>query len=178
MRVRQRGITLIELLMALAVAGILLAIGAPAFGSLLARSHRQSAEAALQVSLMHARELAITRSEQVVVCPTKDGRNCTTDELWQEGWMIGVDADHDRNPDAVLARFDGMPQLMHIVSSRGRSRVVFQPDGSAGGSNAQLTICYTGDSKEGRAVIVANSGRVRTAPADTEHLNTCLAGAN
>ena len=178
MRARQCGITLIEILITVAIASMLVAMGVPALGSMLARSHQRSAESALQASLMHARELAITRSEQVVVCPTKNGTNCTSDDLWQGGWMIGADMDHDREPDTALARFDAMPANMRVVSSRGRPRVVFQPDGSAGGSNAQLTVCHTGDVKEGRAVIVANSGRVRIAQADAAHLNTCLASAN
>ncbi len=178
MRARQRGITLIEMMMTVAIAGILVAIGVPALGSMLARSHQQSAEGALQASLMHARELAITRGVQTVVCPSADGKHCSSDDLWQGGWMIGTDADHDREPDTALARFDAMPANMRIVSSQGRPRVVFQPDGSAGGSNAQLTICHTGDLKEARAVIVANSGRVRVAAADAAHLSTCLASAN
>ncbi len=176
MRARPRGITLIEMLMTVAIASTLVAMGVPALGSILARSHQQSAEGALQASLMHARELAITRSEQVVVCPTRDGRSCTSDDLWQGGWMIGADLDHDREPDSPLARFDAMPANLRVVSSQGRPRVVFQPDGSAGGSNAQLTICHTGDTKEGRAVIIANSGRVRETDAQPDHLQACLGG--
>ena len=178
MRARQLGITLIELLMTVAVAGVLVAMGVPALGSMLARSHQQSAESALQASLMHARELAIMRSEQVVVCPTADGEHCSGGDFWQEGWMIGADADRDREPDSVLARFDAMPANMHVVSSRGRPRVVFQPDGSAGGSNAQLTVCHGGDAREGRAVIVANSGRVRITDADSHRLQACLDGVD
>jgi type IV fimbrial biogenesis protein FimT len=177
MRARQRGITLIELLMTIAIASMLIAMGVPALGSMLARSHQQSAESALQASLMHARELAITRSEQVVVCPTQDGKSCTSDDLWQGGWMIGADLDHDREPDAPLARFDAMPANMRIVSSQGRPRVVFQPDGSAGGSNAELTVCHAGDVKEGRAVVVANSGRVRETDAQPDRLRVCLGGS-
>ncbi|HEY3521432.1 MAG TPA: GspH/FimT family pseudopilin [Rhodanobacteraceae bacterium] len=176
MRAHQRGITLIEMMMTVAIAGTLVAMGLPALGSMLARSHQQSAASALQASLMHARELAITRSEQVVVCPTRDGTSCTSDDLWQGGWMIGADMDHDREPDAPLARFDAMPANMRILSSQGRPRVVFQPDGSAGGSNAQLTVCHTGDVKEGRAVIVANSGRVRETDAQPDRLQACLNG--
>src|SRR5579885_1945773 len=123
MRARQRGITLIEMMMTVAIAGILVAIGVPALGSMLARSHQQSAEGALQASLMHARELAITRGVQTVVCPSADGKHCSSDDLWQGGWMIGTDADHDREPDTALARFDAMPANMRIVSSQGRVRV-------------------------------------------------------
>ena len=174
MRARQRGITLIEMLITVAIASTLVAMGVPALGSMLARSHQQSAESALQASLMHARELAITRSEQVIVCPTKDGRSCTPDDLWQGGWMIGADMDHDREPDTAVVRFNAMPENMHVVSSQGRPRVVFQPDGSAGGSNVQLTVCHTGDVKEGRAVIVANSGRVHETDAQPDRLQACL----
>ena len=172
---RQRGITLIETLTALAVAAVLSAIGAPALGSLLARSHQQSAGDALQDGLMHAREMAVMRGIQIIVCPTADGVSCSDDDLWQRGWMIAADANNDRQPDATLTRFDAMPQTMRVVSSRGRPRVLFQPDGSAGGSNAQLTICSTTDAREGRAIVVSNSGRVRAAPADASHLQTCLA---
>ncbi len=178
MRSRQRGITLIEMMLAVAVACILVAMGVPALGSMLARSHQQSAEDALQASLLHARELAITRGVQTVVCPSNDGKQCNDDDLWQGGWMIGEDMDHDHEPDTALARFDALPENMRVVSSQGRPRVVFQPDGSAGGSNAQLTICHTNDTAEGRAVIVSNSGRVRIAPADAAHLGTCLASGD
>ena len=175
MRGRQRGITLIEMMMALAIAGILFAMGVPALGSMLARTHQQTAGDALQDSLMQARELAVMRGIQVIVCPTADGVRCSNDDLWQRGWMIAADANDDRQPDATLAKFDPMPPTMRIVSSEGRPLVLFQPDGSAGGSNAQLTLCSVTDAREGRAIIVSNSGRIRTAPADASHLQSCLA---
>ena len=175
MRSLTRGISLIELMLALAVSSTLAAVGAPAMGSLLARTHQQAAGDVLQDSLMQARELAITRDIQVIVCPTTDGVRCSDDDLWQRGWMVAADANDDRQPDATLAKFDPMPRTMRIVSSQGRPRVLFQPDGSAGGSNAQLTICSATDAREGRAIIVSNSGRIRTAPADASHLQACLA---
>src|SRR5690348_8902345 len=136
-RSRQRGLTLIELLIVLTIAAILTAVGMPALGSMLARSHRESAEAALQASLMHAREMAITRHIQVIVCPSPDHRTCASWDDWQDGWMIAADADRDREPDtgAPLAVFDAMPARTRVRSSSGRPRVLFRPDGSASGSN-------------------------------------------
>ncbi|HEX6613164.1 MAG TPA: GspH/FimT family pseudopilin [Rhodanobacteraceae bacterium] len=174
---RQRGLTLVEILTVLCIAGLLAVIGMPALGSMLARSHRESAAGALQASLMHARELAITRHVQVIVCPSRDHRTCASWDDWQDGWMIAKDADRDREPDTgePLALFDAMPAQMRVRSSSGRPRVVFRPDGSASGSNARLTICRLGDARAGSAVIVSNSGRVREAHADPHRLNDCLA---
>lgn len=175
----QSGFTLIELLITLSIVGMLVMIGMPALGSMLARSHEQSAESALEASLMHARELAVTRRMQVIVCPSANGRDCASDDDWQHGWLIAADANRDRQPDLdtpALAVFDRMPQGMRIIASRGRPRLIFRPDGSASGTNAQLTVCHAGDKHNGRAVVVANSGRVRTTTAQSDRLGMCLAG--
>jgi type IV fimbrial biogenesis protein FimT len=176
----QRGLTLIELLIVLSIAGILAAIGMPALGSMLARAHNESAESALQASLMHAREMAIMRNAHVIVCPSSDGQDCSSGESWQGGWLVATDADRDNHPDhgSALAVFNAMPSGMHILASRGRPRIVFRPDGSAAGTNAQLTVCHTGDRRAGLAVVVSNSGRVRVAQAQAERLQACLDGSS
>lgn len=175
-RPRPRGFTLIELLITLSIAGILAAIGMPALGSMLARSHRQSAESALEASLMHAREMAIMHNTHVIVCPSSDGAACSGGAHWQHGWLIAADADHDEQPDrgSFVAVFNAMPGGMRILASRGRPRIVFRPDGSASGTNAQLTVCHTGDPHAGIAVVVSNSGRVRVGNAGADRLRACL----
>ncbi|HET7558192.1 MAG TPA: GspH/FimT family pseudopilin [Rhodanobacteraceae bacterium] len=175
----RRGFTLIELLITLSIAGILAAIGMPALGSMLARSHRQSAESALEASLMHAREMAIMHDTHVIVCPSSDGAACSGGANWQYGWLIAADADHDDQPDrgSFVAVFNAMPSGMRILASRGRPRIVFRSDGSASGTNAQLTVCHTGDPHAGVAVVVSNSGRVRVGDAEPDRLEACLGAA-
>ncbi|MEO6967319.1 MAG: GspH/FimT family pseudopilin [Rhodanobacteraceae bacterium] len=178
-RSRQLGFTLMELLTTLCIAGVLAVIGMPALGSMLARSHTQSAENALQASLMHARETAVTRGVQVIVCPSTDARHCDAGDDWQHGWLVAADTDHDRRPDngaSPLAVFDALPSGMRVIASRGRPLIVFRPDGSAAGSNAELTLCHRGDQRGGQAVVIANSGRVRIAAALPDRLRQCLTG--
>ncbi|MDE2498397.1 MAG: GspH/FimT family pseudopilin, partial [Xanthomonadaceae bacterium] len=93
------GFTLTELLVTIAIAGILAMIGAPAMGGLLARTRDASTEAAVANTLRHARSAAIMRNTRVLVCPSRDGRQCNPGDDWQHGWLIALDSDHDGQPD-------------------------------------------------------------------------------
>lgn len=172
-----RGFTLTELLITLAIAGILAMIGAPAMGSLLARTRDAGAEVAIASTLRHARSAAVMRGVRVLMCPSRDGARCTPGDDWQHGWIVAADADHDGQPDAghpPIAVRQPLSGTTRVVTTAGRHTLAFQPSGSAGGSNVTFTICHAG-SETGKAVIVANSGRVRIANAAPEHLQACLA---
>jgi type IV fimbrial biogenesis protein FimT len=173
-----RGFTLTELLIALAIAGILAMIGAPAMSGLLARTRDASTEAAVATTLRHARTAAVMRNARVLVCPSRDGHRCNPGDDWQHGWIVAKDSDHDGQPDtdaSLITVQSAMPVGTRVVTSIGRGQLAFHPNGGAGGSNVRFTICHA-NARTGKAVIVANSGRVRLASADTTHLQACLAG--
>ena len=65
-----RGFTLTELLIALAIAGILAMIGAPAMGGLIARTRDSGIENAIAAGLRGARTAAVMRNARVLVCPS------------------------------------------------------------------------------------------------------------
>lgn len=177
-RASTHGFTLTELLIVLAIAGILTMIGAPAMGSLLSRMHEDSAEASIADSLRRARTTAVMHNNRVVVCPSRDGRRCSKGDDWQHGWLVADDADRDGQPDAgaqALAVIGAMPAGTRIITSAGRGSLTFQPSGSAGGSNVNFTICHARD-RNGKSVVVANSGRVRIGRPDADRLQQCLAG--
>jgi type IV fimbrial biogenesis protein FimT len=83
-RNHQRGFTLAELLVSIAVASIVLTIAAPNFEG-MALNNRQVGAVNELVGLFHvARSEAVTRNRQITLCPSSDGASCTATP-WQSG---------------------------------------------------------------------------------------------
>lgn len=83
--VKQAGVTLIELMITVAIMGILAAIAVPNFVKMVASSRVKSATADLVADFAYARSEAKKRSVRVGVARPND--------LWQGGWLVFVDAD-------------------------------------------------------------------------------------
>lgn len=168
---RIAGLTLIELMVALAVLTVTVTIAVPSFQGVLARTRAATAYHQLTASLMLARMAAISRHQPVVMCPSADGLQCRSDLVWEDGWIVFPDPGHKGQPDgidALLRRVDRLGGQLRVRSSRGRPQIRYRPDGRAPGSNLSLRVCQ-GDQQLLAKVVVNNVGRARTeqaAPGD------------
>ncbi len=178
---RDRGFTLVELLMVLAIVAVLSMLAAPAFGVLLGRTRSEVARGQLQTALSQTRLAAVNRGANAIACPSEDMQICDPTTQWQRGWMVFMDLDHDRarsGDEPVIGVSQAQPVGVAITSTAGRQRVIYQPDGSANGSNLTLTIC---DRNTGRAeattLVVNQSGRVRRGVPTPAAAAACLAAA-
>lgn len=98
---RDSGFTLIELMTVLALAVIVLAIGAPNLSELVRAQRLKVAASDIKDALALARAEAIARNQRVEIVPRGEGG---TD--WASGWTVFVDRDGDRMPgsgDEVIA---------------------------------------------------------------------------
>ena len=97
---RQRGFTLIELIITVAIVAILLAIGVPSFQEMM-RNNRVAAHTNDRLSSLNlARSEAIKRGVRVSLCKSSDGLSCATTGDWTQGWIVFVDTDNDATVDA------------------------------------------------------------------------------
>ena len=156
------GFTLIELMLALSVAAVLFSLALPSMHNLQQRQRIVSTANDLVAHINLARLHAVTRREIAVVCPSLDSATCTGANRWEDGWIVFRDPDRNGEPDQpgdVLRVGSGMENL--LIDSAGRTRIRYQPSGTAGGTNLTIKLCDTTNPDQSRAVIVSNPGRPR-----------------
>lgn len=163
----QPGYTLIEILITIAIAGILGITALPSLNDMLQRN-RIAGEVNQIIGHLHlARSEAVKTSQRVVMCTSIDGMNCVRTNAWELGWIVFVDENSDREhneDEPILRKGHGLSNTVHIstgASPTSRRKLVYQPTGFAGGSTATFTFCARHKPELARAVIVSNTGRPR-----------------
>ena len=159
---RQNGITLPELLIGLAVISTV-ALGASGSLSHLIQENRITGEVNRFVSALQlARSEAVKHGHRVVLCPTTDGQRCGDSTAWTNGWMLFASDNREREPGEPLLQ-RGTPLQADILMRSGnrRKRIVYQPDGSSGGSNSSFTFCDRRNRARPRVICLSNTGRPR-----------------
>lgn len=101
----QRGFSVVELMIALAVAAILLVVGAPSFRDALRRNKISATSNALLADIAYARSEAINRGNIVSICPSADQKTCTASgTAYENGWLIYTYTPGKGTPNAA---YDG-----------------------------------------------------------------------
>ncbi len=159
------GFTLLEAMTVMAVVAIAATIGLPAFNGTLQRVRTATALSLLTSSLATARNTALQRRQAISVCPSKDQLACRDDLVWEDGWIVFVDADKAGQPakQADILRVSGpLSRTLILRATKGRHRARFQPDGRSTGSTLTLSLCTKDDRQPLGQVILNNGGRARS----------------
>ncbi len=99
---RQRGFNIIELMITVAVFGVLLGVGVPGIQSYIYNSRMTTQINSFSTTLAHARSEAIKLNARVVVCLSSDGVACDgydSGNTWNQGWLMFVDRDRNNEVD-------------------------------------------------------------------------------
>jgi type IV fimbrial biogenesis protein FimT len=160
------GLTLLELLVALTIAGMLLLVGIPGWANWMAEQQLQDRADALVHALERARSEAVKRGARVNVCPDSGGVCPGIAAPWEAGWAITATIPVDVDASArVIARERAAPPGVTIRGNRPIADYVsYTSLGYARRIDGALqmgtfTVCRPGH--RARKVILANSGRVR-----------------
>ncbi|SEK29983.1 type IV fimbrial biogenesis protein FimT/type IV fimbrial biogenesis protein FimU [Colwellia chukchiensis] len=159
-----KGFTITELLIGIAIVGLLVAIASPSLNQFIVQSRVDNEVSEIHRLLLAARNSAINSGKNVTVCPLK-GTTCSTD--WQQELSVFT------NNASTLANnkaFDSANEELIKVKSKisendtlkfSQNIIIFSPTGRlVSGGNGKFSYCPKGYSDLSRGVEISLSGRV------------------
>lgn len=135
---KQRGFSIIELMVVIAIVGILAAIATPSFRNILATTRIKTASADIHLSLTRARSEAIKRNTNITVTAADAG--------WLAGWTITNDIEtHAAIPGTA-------------ITISGPGTITFTPNGRATTNPIKISLTST-ETVIARCISVSLSGQ-------------------
>jgi len=86
--IRNRGVTLVELIIVLTIAGVLAALAAPGIQRFVASNRLTAQVNDLLADISFARSDAIKRNTSAGLCTSTSGTSCTASGNWANGWLV------------------------------------------------------------------------------------------
>lgn len=154
----QKGFTLLELMIVIAMMGVLMVVGIPSFNAMLTTNELADTTNELTLSLRRARAEAIVSGRDVVVCSSTNTDaadpnliTCSgTAGNWSNGWVILVDRDQN-------GTFGGANELLWVKTLKSTTSLVITTSpatatvGFSGDFSQMVRFSYTGELRDGTA---------------------------
>ena len=166
---RGSGFSLVELLIAVAIVGLLVLAAGPSYRSWIAAQQLANHAHFLAGTLNQARSEAIKSGSRVNLCKTRDNEQCADDGSgWEMGWILFIDENQDGEISAgeTVIRTLGPPG--NGITVRGNRPVADYVSYTSLGHARMLSgalqmgtfvVCKPG--QDALQVVLANSGRAR-----------------
>ena len=157
-----RGVTLVELVVAMSLLAVLLGLALPGMQSLRANAALTSAANQMLLALHLARSAALTRGSSAVLCQSDDGETCRVVEGHSDGYIVFVNGEPGRatarDPGEEILRRYRLPARVAVSGSRAYALYHAWP---RAGSTVTWSFCEASATAPLRRVVVSQTGRPR-----------------
>ncbi|WP_457789160.1 GspH/FimT family protein [Pseudomonas sp. PL-6] len=162
------GYSLLELLLTLAVLGLLMGMAVPASSVWQDRQQMHSLKTGLFHMTSKARYLAMTSQSRVTLCPLSEQGLC------QQSWSESISSFIDGNGNRRLDPGEEIVSTLYLPSSislhwRGmlpNNSIHFSSQGVTFVSNGTMSLCPAKPGAKAGAVVISRQGRVKTSTED------------
>ena len=165
MQNKQSGFTLIELMVTLAVAGILMSIAIPNYQTFILNSRITAQANEFMAAVGLTRSEAIKRATKVSICKSANNTSCTTSGNWAQGWIIFTDGGTEGIKDGTDAIIQVRGPLAGTNTFIGNTNVVNYIAYGASGFGKQpgtVSLCPPSPAAVvGREIVISSTGRAR-----------------
>ena len=182
---RNRGFTLLELLVTVAIVAILVTVGIPSFIDTIRNNRLVTQTNTFLTALNLARAEAVKRGVRVTVCKKSSSTNsCDTadNSIWDNGWIVFVES----NSSGTNGAIDTNEETLQIgtaltggntlrVGNSFKKYVSFLPTGQtagSGGNQDKFRLCDARGAEKGRFIAITLTGRSRARKYETSD-DTC-----
>lgn len=168
----QKGVTVIELMVAVAVLAVLASVAVPSYRFLVIKNDIASHSNRLLATLLYARSESAKRNLSVSVCWSASGTTCggTVSQGWDDGWIVFVDTGADgsfHTATDTIIRIEGPVSGGTSLKSSYANFVRYEPTGSSN-TFGSFTLCSEdNDPQFTRQLDVSGSGRPRISEGGT-----------
>jgi len=167
-RNNERGLTLTEMIIAMAIAAMLIMAVVPGMTDLINNNSLSAQNNALADAFMLARSEAIKRAQSVGVCSSTNGSSCSGDTDWANGWLVWSDDNGDNvvnTGEEVIQVNDALGGQSSFASQQSIAVVQFLAQGFANmsaGAQRNFNLCDQRSGESGYQLTVRPSGQIST----------------
>ncbi len=158
---QQSGMTLIELMLTLLIAGIVMILAVPNMNEFVKNERLTGFTNSFRLDLMLAKSKAVELNTPVIICASDDGETCTGDD-YNQGWIVSTAPDGNINDGELIKVQQEMTAGISVVlNDNALSTITFDargfvPDVPAG---SVISLCDDRGEDHARALTVSPTGR-------------------
>ena len=140
-----KGFTLLELIIIIAILGLTMAIAAPGLSTMISNNRISSNASDFAAALQLAKAEAVARVNPVIVCKKNTGSTgCIGDGDWSQGWIVFSDVNGDAAVDAgdiVLLNHETLnPNITFGGTAGVTDLITYRPSGTTSVTSTEVLI--------------------------------------